>query len=288
MLSVSRVLLSQIILFTNAFTNAFTNTFTSSLFTNKLNQKMIANTFNYPKNKYSDFTSYQSRFDSGLNNPTIIQGGGTLRTWSYKSPHVEQVHVQLSSQGRPIDSDVELWQGPDNTPCKMRVYTENGAITPFYAVIETPQGPNTIAIRNIGQFEFPLLAEVNAENIITPSAECLNSFMAIQGGAIRTYPFSPVVESSQIMIRTDGRPLNARIELLQGPNNNRQVIELYTDDGLDKPFFCILKTPGAGNVIRILNTSPIEFPLQASVTPNSIEREVNMNPNTNTEPVFGY
>ena len=33
-----------------------------------------------------------------------------------------------------------------------------------------------------------------------------------------------------------------------------QVIELYTEDGCDRPFFCILETPGAGNVIRIVTS----------------------------------
>ena len=85
-----------------------------------------------------------------LEDGSILIQGGSLRTWSYQSPLVEQVQVVLSTEGRPLDSDIELWHGPDNTPVKMRVYVENGQLHPFSTVIETPRGPNTVSIRNIG------------------------------------------------------------------------------------------------------------------------------------------
>jgi len=208
-----------------------------------------------------------------VDNSLMVQGG-SLRTWSYRSPVIEQVQVVLSSDGRPLDADIELWHGPDNTPLKMRVYLENGQLRPFTSVIETPRGPNTIAVRNIGQIEFPITASMFTENIDAPSNECVSASATIQGGALRTYPFDPSVESVQVLLRTDGRPLNARIELLQGPNNNKEVIELYTEDGCDRPFFCILETPGSGNVVRIVNTAPVEFPMYAGVLPYAIDKDM--------------
>jgi len=212
-----------------------------------------------------------------MHDSTILVQGGSLRTWSYRSPNVEQVQVVLGTEGRPLDADIELWHGPDNTPVKMRVYVENGQIRPFSAVIETPRGPNTVAIRNIGQIEFPIAANVIADDCDMPSVDCASAAMTVQGGALRTYPFDPSVDSVEVLIRTDGRPLNARIELLQGPNNNKEVIELYTEDGCDRPFFCILETPGSGNVVRIVNTSPVEFPMSAAVVPHAINQEMSSN-----------
>ena len=200
----------------------------------------------------------------------VILQGNSLRTWSYRSSLVEQVQVDITSEGRPLDADVELWHGPDNTPCKMRVYCEDGDMRPFRTVVETPRGPNTIAIRNIGQIEFPITAHVTDQTYLVPSHDCIASAKVIQGGALRTYAFDPLVESVQLLITTDGRPLNARIELLQGPNNNKQVVELYTEDGCDRPFFCVFETPGSGNVVRIVNTAPVEFPMSAAVVPKHV------------------
>jgi len=215
------------------------------------------------------FSERRPETAASIDKPILVQGG-SLRTWSYQNPAVDQVQIVLSTEGRPLDADVELWHGPGNTPCKMRVYVENGQIRPFSAVIETPRGPNTIAVRNIGQIEFPIACSVIADDVDQPSPECLATATTIQGGALRTYPFDPSVESVEVLLKTDGRPLNARVELLQGPNNNKLVIELYSEDGLDRPFFTVLETPGPGNVIRIVNTAPVEFPMAASVIAASI------------------
>ena len=222
-------------------------------------------------------TSSSPSFDPSANFPDEIRTkvkpiqvqGGSLKTWSYMSPAVQRVNVVLGTEGRPLDADIELWQGPDNTPHKMRVYSENGSIRPFSAIVETPRGPNTIAIRNIGQLEFPLAAHVAAETS-GPSVhdtELADSPVTIQGGALRTFPFDPMVESVMVLLKTDGRPLNSRIELMQGPNNNKQVVEVYTEDGMDRPFYIVLETPGHGNVVRIVNSATVEFPMTASVEP---------------------
>jgi len=234
---------------------------------------------------------YQGSPMGGLpEDSTIHLQGGTLRTWSYYSPAVENVQVILSTEGSQLDAEIELWQGQDNVPSKMRVYSENGLIRPFSVVIATPANSTmqaadttsdakTVAIRNIGPIELPFAANVFAHEIDTPSHEAKTSLLTMQGGDLRTYPVQPDVDSVQVLIETDGRPLNAKIELIHGPEHTTQVIELYSEQGTRRPFFCILETPESNNVVRIMNSSPIDFPMTASVVPSA--------KNTNRKPYVG-
>jgi hypothetical protein len=190
---------------------------------------------------------------------------------------VESVQVFLKTEGRPLNANIEVWQGPDNTPMQIAVYLEDGSFRPFSAVIGTPRNyPSSISVKNTATMEFPMeaLLEPDREPIESYTRQALTPRIpskTVQGGAVHTIPFSPSVQSVALLLRTDGRPLNARIELLQGPNNNKQVMEVYSEDGLERPFFTIIETPGYGNVVRIVNTAVMEFPLTADVQPYMVD-----------------
>jgi hypothetical protein len=215
--------------------------------------------------------------------------GGSLKTWSFRNPGLERIHVALKTGGRPLNAELNLWRGPDDVPFKMRVYCENGFERPFSAVIETPHGPNTVSVKNSGQLEFPMAAHVVGEedDIIAaslPSAKSSNfedKAMTVHGGALKTFVFDASVESVQVLLRTDGLPINATIELLQGPTNSKQSVHVYSEEGSSRPLYMVVETPGNGNVVRIVNAAPIEFPLIASVEPYSIGQALSP-----TEPVI--
>merc|ERR1719183_1410054 len=134
----------------------------------------------------------------------VLVQGASLKTWAY-TVNPDRAQVVLSTDGRPLEADIHLWEGPDNTPTKMRVYTEDGKLRPISTVIETPdKGASTIAVYNKGQVEFPLAAYVVSNNVDLPYADFAETSTIVQGGALKTWDFEPNVENIEIMVKTDG------------------------------------------------------------------------------------
>lgn len=205
--------------------------------------------------------------------PIHVQGG-SLRTRCF-SEDSERIEIFLKSEGRILNADIDLWYSPTNAPQKMSVYLEDGTLYPFRCTVESPGKSNTVAIRNTGSVEFPLTAAVESET--SQASESNNLFQTssphlIQGGAVYSTSFPVEVESVQVLLRTDGRPLNAKVELLHGPNSIKQVMDLYSEDGDQRTFYFIIDTPGSANVLRVVNTAGQEFPMSAFIEPYIVDK----------------
>ncbi|KAL3926722.1 MAG: hypothetical protein SGBAC_013360 [Bacillariaceae sp.] len=205
------------------------------------------------------------------------------------------------TDGRPLEARAELWHGPSYCPQKIRVYSENGRDRPFRACIEAPSLDSNfaVAIQNTGKtFEFPLSAAVQDleamdesdanpffhSELMLEEEDDTNGYgnvlsrtngRSIQGGAIRSFNFAPKVDKVQVLLETSGLPLCARIEISQGPDNTKQVMDIYSEDGKRFPLYLAVDFPsstGLGHVMRIINASTMEFPIKVwvdSYTTNS-------------------
>lgn len=259
--------------------------------------KMLENEY-YPssppagKTKAADLLF--SRDIATLPAATTIQGGA-LKTWSFPSSDVDRLVVSMTSdhptldtmthEGRLLHAKVDLCQGPNNTPLQMIVKSGKGKLRPFKAIIETPGGHSSLFIRNIANLEFPIMACVEAAmedasaaggaaaefKSVSKSVYDMANPKTLQGGSVVTFPLQSSIASVKVMLKTEGRPLNALIELVQGPNSIKHTIDLYTEHGIDRPFFAVVTCPGAENVIRVVNTAPVEFPLTVGVEPYVVE-----------------
>lgn len=209
--------------------------------------------------------------------PVKIQGGA-LRTWAFPSADLTRVYLDMTTfgppEGYPLNVHIDLNEGPDNTPQTIDIYSGKGRLRPFKCWIETPEGKSACFIRNKSPLEFPISARVGAEMKgedvpgLVGASDALYEMspeMKIQGGSVRSYDLDADIETVKITMSTDGRPLMAQAELIQGPNAPKYTIDIYTEDGLIRPFSFCMVTPGADNTIRLINTAPYEFPLSATI-----------------------
>eukprot|EP00339_Tiarina_fusa_P014245 CAMPEP_0117036876 /NCGR_PEP_ID=MMETSP0472-20121206/26083_1 /TAXON_ID=693140 ORGANISM="Tiarina fusus, Strain LIS" /NCGR_SAMPLE_ID=MMETSP0472 /ASSEMBLY_ACC=CAM_ASM_000603 /LENGTH=409 /DNA_ID=CAMNT_0004746737 /DNA_START=195 /DNA_END=1423 /DNA_ORIENTATION=- len=210
-----------------------------------------------------------------------IQGDGSRKTYSTYGNNDPMVVDLSSDSGRPIDTEVELWNGPDNTSHRMRFYSQNGSTRPFQAIVDTTNyggSSSTMQVRNTGPMAFPMQGGVSLDDgygygssssLVAATAAAASymrasDFIRVQGGSLRTMTVNGDVDRIRVDLETDGLPLMATIELWQGPGEAMQVAQIYNDCG--RPFSTMVETPGGyGSTIAIRNEGPMEFPIQASI-----------------------
>ena len=202
---------------------------------------------------------------------TIRIQGTTLRTCPL-DPTTESIQLSLTGpSSRPVVCEVQLWSAPTYVPLDIKVYLEEGNARPFNCVLKTPGSGNTLGIRNTSSHEYPATARVE------PDAADMKRLMEmpqgdlIQGSALRSYPLDARTNRVVVMLKsqtgTYGSKLAAYVELLQGPNNVKQMMEIYGSDGYKRPLFVVFETPGDGNLLRVRNDATQEFPLYCSIEP---------------------
>merc|ERR1719426_324604 len=132
--------------------------------------------------------------------------GKTRKTWKFNDVSKDRVQVALTSTGRPVNADVQLWLGPDWTPMKLKAYSEDGNLRPVQTLIGTRNKQAMIEVKNVGEYEFQLKARIellNAPNnpkqtfeIFTNNGElnCLTVCFNIvdAGNTVRVVNLAPV------------------------------------------------------------------------------------------------
>jgi hypothetical protein len=172
-------------------------------------------------------------------------------------------------------AEYEIWDGPNNTPQSVNLYSEDGSMRPA-RINNRAGGGGTMQIRNTGPMTYPMTAGVSWQHPPRQQyyeetyAAPMSSYggTTVQGGALKTFQFDDAsIRNVHIILTTMGTPLKALIELWQGPNNVKQIAEVYSDDGLNKPFEMVFDTPGYGTTIAVRNVGPVEYPLKAIAEP---------------------
>jgi hypothetical protein len=202
--------------------------------------------------------------------------GNSRRTWSnagYDSyGGTKDTVVSMDSQGRPVSASVEVWEGPNYTPLKVNLYSEDGNRRPFQTLVETPRDgrPHAVTVNNKGPQEMPLNARVTSSYHNDP-----NSYynygppvdiqrIKVDGGALKTVTLPYHVQNVKLSLRSQGGPIKATVELWEGPGAAKQVAEVDSQDGMNKPFSAMIDTSG-GTTVAVRNTGPVEFPLEMYV-----------------------
>jgi len=206
-----------------------------------------------------------------------IEGGSTLQTFAMPD-HAERVQYMITSPtGRPVKAKVELWIGPIRCVHEMIYDCMNGLQYPLRATLQFKKLSPVLKVSTDGTYEFPLLCGVFVPNpeesdkigaateehfYNAPMKDRVQGGSTIdsKGGAIRSFNIDASWEKTQIMVWSKDvgkKSFKTNIEVLQGPNNAKQFINLRCG-GSTQPYHAVIDTPGAGWVIRCNSKKYVE------------------------------
>merc|ERR1711934_1318019 len=171
--------------------------------------------------------------------------------------------------GRPVKAKVELWIGPIRCVHEMKYDCMNGGSFPLKATLQFKKLAPVLKVSTDSTYEFPLECGVfvpspdESETIgaltkdmfyTAPFKERVQGGSTIdnKGGAIRSFNIDPTWEKTQIMVWSKDvgkKSFKTNIEVLQGPNNAKQHINLRCG-GSTQPYHAVIDTPGPGWMIR--------------------------------------
>lgn len=92
------------------------------------------------------------------------------------------------------------------------------------------------------------------------------------GGTVKTYPMPPWADRCQMFLKTEGRPLRAKVELWLGPLRVTHRLNLNVEDGNLTPFQTTLKFKKASPTLKVSTSESFELPIYAGVYVPTPER----------------
>lgn len=252
--------------------------------------------YNRPNNlsPYSNPNMYNQERYAQRNYPSARIQGGSRQTYA----HSPQTYV--TTDGRPLHVEMEVYNGPNDSPTRVKMYSEDGRQRPMNVLTNNNfgggYGGGVVSVRNVGSMEFPMDVGVGSggyggydnrmggapmmnswaqNNDMRPNFSSSNGFIApstargetVQGGALKTFSLPHSVNAVQVTITSDGLPVNAKVELWGTSSHVKQLAEVYNDNGQTRPFAAIIDVPGGENTIAVRNTGPMEYPIRVVVEP---------------------
>jgi hypothetical protein len=88
----------------------------------------------------------------------------------------------------------------------------------------------------------------------------------VQGSTLKTWDIGEEsTQRVQLSLRSEGRPIDANIELWHTPSYIPTKFRIYTEDGVARPVDAVIETPKHPKTVAVYNTGSLEFPFDAAV-----------------------